>query len=41
MATITYDGVTTRYPHATQAVRELDLAIRDGEWRSSQRARIR
>ncbi|SFO60740.1 ABC transporter [Geodermatophilus obscurus] len=32
MASITYDRITKRYPDGTQAVAELDLAIRDGEF---------
>ena len=32
MAGITFDGVTKRYPDGTRAVRELDLAVRDGEF---------
>ena len=32
MASITFDRITKRYPDGTQAVSELDLAIRDGEF---------
>jgi multiple sugar transport system ATP-binding protein len=32
MATITFEGVTKVYPDGTEAVRELDLAIADGEF---------
>jgi multiple sugar transport system ATP-binding protein len=32
MASITFDGITKRYPDGTQAVSELDLDIRDGEF---------
>ncbi|MGY1784365.1 ABC transporter ATP-binding protein [Geodermatophilus sp. SYSU D00698] len=32
MASITYDRITKRYPDGTQAVSELDLSIRDGEF---------
>jgi multiple sugar transport system ATP-binding protein len=32
MASITFDGITKRYPDGTQAVTELDLSIRDGEF---------
>ena len=32
MASITYDGITKRYPDGTQAVSDLDLDIRDGEF---------
>src|SRR3954453_7568017 len=32
MATITYDGITKRYPDGTEAVTDLDLEIRDGEF---------
>ena len=32
MASITFDGVTKRYPDGTLAVDELDIAVRDGEF---------
>ena len=32
MASITFDSITKRYPDGTQAVTELDLSIRDGEF---------
>jgi multiple sugar transport system ATP-binding protein len=32
MASITYDGITKRYPDGTPAVVDLDLSIRDGEF---------
>ena len=32
MASITYDRIVKRYPDGTQAVTDLDLAIRDGEF---------
>jgi multiple sugar transport system ATP-binding protein len=32
MASITFDRITKRYPDGTQAVTELDLSIRDGEF---------
>ena len=32
MASITYDSITKRYPDGTQAVADLDLDIRDGEF---------
>ncbi len=32
MASITFDRITKRYPDGTQAVSELDLSIRDGEF---------
>src|SRR3954452_24708331 len=32
MASITYDSIVKRYPDGTQAVSDLDLSIRDGEF---------
>src|ERR671926_1107452 len=32
MASITYEKIVKRYPDGTQAVTDLDLAIRDGEF---------
>src|SRR3954464_8042646 len=32
MASITYEGITKRYPDGTPAVVDLDLSIRDGEF---------
>src|SRR3954453_8893214 len=32
MASITYDSIVKRYPDGTQAVRDLDLSISDGEF---------
>ena len=32
MASITFDRITKRYPDGTQAVSELDLSVRDGEF---------